>query len=239
VRSPVVAAQSAPGAVILPLPTPLPPAGATPSPSPTTLCALDDPFAISDTAGFATITLRSGTQPGPVTVAACADTVVSGVPSPLTAQEALVTVTSGPVNRVGVTINSKSIDNNDGTLLTTASAVVTDAQGNTVEDGVPVFFEILCAGGACRPGDPSLNIAISSNSTTNGIAPCDVSQFIIQTGIPISPQPGDAITCIKYPISQQGSEVLVRASVAGVASTVAGTALTLPGRIANLAAIPI
>lgn len=250
----VVSAQSAPGAVILPVTTPT--ASQTPAPVPTTLCSPDDPSSVSDTAGFAVIQVRSGTQPGPVTVAACTDTTINGVPSPLIEQQAVVTVTSGPVARIGLTINSASIDNNDGTLLTTVSAVVTDAQGNTVEDGTPVFFEIVlrrvcsggsndgvpcannsaCGGGTCveDPTDPSRNVAISSNVTTNGVPPCDITQFPSQTGLPISPQPGDAITCIKYPALQAGSEVVVRATAAGVVSSLSGP-LTLPGVVNDLA----
>ena len=249
----VVSAQSAPGAVILPVTTPTP--SATPAATPTTLCSPDDPSVVSDTAGFAVIQVRSGTQPGPVTVAACTDTTINGVPSPLIEQQAVVTITSGPVARIGLTINSVFIDNNDGSLLTTASAVVTDAQGNTVEDGTPVFFEILlrrvcsggsndgqpcadnaiCGGGTCVEDDtdPSRNVAISSNTTTNGAPPCDITQFASQTGIPISPQPGDAITCVKYPALQAGSEVLVRATVGGVVSSLSGP-LTLPGVIGDL-----
>jgi len=252
----VVTAQSAPGAAVLPVTSPTP--NGSPTPLPTTRCAPDDPVAVSDTAGFAVVQVRSGTQPGPVTIAACTDTTVDDVPSPLIEQQPLVTVSSGPVSRIGITINSRSVDNNDGTRLTTASAVVTDAQGNTVEDGTPVFFEILtrrvcqgsgndgqpcstsagCAGGTCveDSSDPMRNIAISSNSTTNGLPPCDVSQFPVQTGIPVTAQSGDAITCIKYPAVQQGSEIVVRASAGGVFSNLSGQALTLPGLIGDLTA---
>jgi len=225
----VVAAQSAPGAVILQptLPTPT----GTPSTTPATLCAPDDPFSISDAAGFASIQLRAGTQPGPVTVAACTDTIIHEVPSPITAQQAVLTVTSGAVDRIAVTMNGRFIDNNDGTLLTTASAIVTDAQGNTVEDGTPVYFEILTS----DPNDPSRNVVISSNSTTNGLPPCDVSQFIVQTGFPISAQPGNAITCVKYPGVQQATEIVIRASVAGKTNGANGQRLTLPGTLGDLA----
>jgi hypothetical protein len=248
----VVAAQSAPGAVILPVTTPTPSGSPTPT---TTLCALDDPVSVSDTAGFAVIQVRSGHEPGPVTVTACADTQINGVDSPLTETSVVVTVATGPAAHVGLTINSRFVNNNDGTLLTTLSAVVTDAQGNTVEDGTPVFFEVLsrqvcsggandgqscatdasCSGGSCvnDPSDPSHDVVISTNATTNADPPCDTSQFSNQTGLPITPQSGDAITCIKYPTIQQGSEVVVRASVilGGVTNS---QALTLPGRVGDL-----
>jgi hypothetical protein len=250
----VIALQSSPGAVILPVTQPTP--TGSPTPVPSTLCAPDDPFAVSDAAGFAVIQLRAGTAPGPVTVVACTDTIVKDVPSPLIETQAVVTVSSGPVNHIALTVNSRYVDNNDGSLLTTVSAIVTDAQGNVVEDGTPVFFEVLarrvcagggndgapcanndaCSGGACvdDPSDPSRNVAISSNSITNSVAPCDTSQFIVQTGLPISPQPGDAITCVKYPNTQQGSEVIVRASVSGVTNNINGQAIALPGHVGDL-----
>src|SRR5262249_24668137 len=131
----VVAAQSANGAVILPVTQPTP--SGSPTPVPATMCAADDPVAVSDTAGFSVIQVHSGTQPGPVTIAACADTILDEIPTPLIEQRSLVTVASGPVNHLGLTINNVFVDNNDGTLLTTISAVVTDAQGNAVEDGTP------------------------------------------------------------------------------------------------------
>ncbi len=259
VRYHVVASQSAPGAVILPVTQPTPSGTpSTPPPTPTTLCPVEDPVSVSDTAGFAVIQLRSGAQPGPVTISACTDTTINSVPSPLIERQAVVTVTSGAVSRIGLSINSKFIDNNDGSLLTTLTAIVTDAQGNTVEDGIPVFFEVLlrqvcvggdndgepctsntdCNGGTCVADeeDPSRNVAISSNATTDASPPCDTSQFQAQTGIPISPQPGDAITCIKYPASRQAAEVIVKATVGGVANSLAGQTLTLPGRIGDMEA---
>ena len=252
----VVAAQSAPGAFILPVTTPTP--SGTPTPQPATQCSPDDPSAVSDVAGFALIQVRSGPQPGPVTVAACADTTIYSVASALIEQQALLTVTSGPVARIALTINNRDVDDNDGTLLTTASALVTDAQGNVVEDGTPISFAILlrhvcsggtndgqpcvsnstCTGGSCVEDDtdPSRNVTISSNATTNGLPPCDVSQFPGQTGIPVTSQSGTAITCIKYPSLQAGSEIMVRASVANIASSLNSEALTLPGVVADLEA---
>ena len=51
---------------------------------------------MSDTAGFAVIQVRSGQQPGPVTVEACADTNIDGVAMPLKEKGVVVTVASGP-----------------------------------------------------------------------------------------------------------------------------------------------
>jgi hypothetical protein len=254
VRYHVVAGQSAPGALVLPVTTPTP--SGSPTPVVTTGCAADDPVSISDTAGFALIQLRSGSGPGPVTVAACADTIIDGAPSVIIEQQTVVGVTSGPVSRIALAMNPRAIDNSDGSQLTTLTALVTDAQGNVVEDGTPVFFEIVrskvciggtndgqacsgngtCDGGSCVEDetDPSGNIAITGSSTTNAEPPCDTSQFVPQTGLPVVPQPGDAITCIKYPVDQQATEVWVRASAGGVFNNVAGQSLTLPGRLGDL-----
>ncbi|MFN8625445.1 MAG: Ig-like domain-containing protein [Candidatus Binatia bacterium] len=229
----VVTGQSAPGSVILAVTTPAP--TASPTPVPETLCQPEDPVAVSDVAGFAVIQVHSGPQPGPVTVAACADTTVFGVPSPIREQSTIVTVTSGPVSRLNVAINNVASDNNDGTLLTMVSAIVTDAQGNPVQDGTAVFFEVLPLDAA----DPARNVALVGSAITNGSPACDTTQFQEQTGIPISPQPGDAISCLKYPIYLQGMEIRVRASVAGVVNSVNGQALTLPGFIGDLEATVI
>jgi hypothetical protein len=250
----VVTALSAAGASILPPTSPTP--SGTPQPTPTTGCPEGDPVAASDTAGFSVIQVRSGTEPGSVTVSACVDTTVFGSPGTVVEQEPVVTVASGAVSRLTLAINSRFVDNNDGTLLTTLTAVVNDALGNVVADGTPVFFEILirqvcsggsndglvcttaadCPGGSCTEDltDPSRNVAISSNSTTNALPPCDTSQFTVQTGLPVSSQPGDAITCIKYPTTQQGSEVQVRAQVGNIFNNAAGQGITLPGSVNDL-----
>jgi Bacterial Ig-like domain (group 1) len=225
----VVTAQSAQGAVILPVTTPVP--TGTPAPTPATLCPPDDPVSVSDVAGFAVIQVHSGSQPGPVMVAACVDTTINDVPSPISEQQTLLTVTSGPVSRLNVSANAKFSDNNDGTLLTVLSAIVIDAQGNPVEDGTSVFFEVVPSD---DPTDPARDVALVGNAITDESPPCDTVQFESQTGIPISPQPGDAITCLKYPTRLQGTEIQVRVSVAGVVNNVNGQPLTLPGHIGDL-----
>ncbi|MFI5394749.1 MAG: Ig-like domain-containing protein [Candidatus Binatia bacterium] len=225
----VVTAQSAQGAVILPVTTPVP--TGTPAPTPATLCPPDDPVSVSDVAGFAVIQVHSGSQPGAVMVAACVDTTINDVPSPISEQQTLLTVTSGPVSRLNVGVNAKFSDNNDGTLLTMLSAIVTDAQGNPVEDGTSVFFEVVPTD---DPTDPARDVALVGNAITNASPPCDTAQFEAQTGLPISPQPGDAITCLKYPLRLQGTEIQVRVSVAGVVNNVNGQPLALPGHIGDL-----
>ncbi len=247
----VVASMSAAGAVILP-----PTYSETPVPDPNSQCPPGAPFVISDSAGFAIIQLRSGGFPGPVTVSACSDTVSEGVDRPLIERQSLVTVTAGPVARINLTVNPISVTGNDGNLLTILTANVVDAEGNGVEDGTGVVFEVVrrricsggeedgkrcsngssCPGGACieDPSDPAGQVVITNGAVTNGTPPCDVSLFPPQTGAPVVPQPGAAITCLNYPTGIGGSEIMVRARAAGVVNSPAGQALTLPGEVSDL-----
>ena len=223
----VVAAASASGAAILPVTTPVP--TSSPTPVPTTLCAADDPVSVSDVAGFAVIQVHAGAQPGPITIAACADTTVYGAPAPISEQRTVVTVSSGPASHVGISISAASSSNNDGTLLTVLSASVTDAQGNPVEDGTGVFFRVLTSGA----DDPAQNVVLSGSAVTDAEPPCDTTQYVKQTGVPISPEPGNAIVCVKYPIALQATEIQVRATVGSVDNH-GGQAVTLPGLIGDL-----
>ncbi len=230
VRYHVVTAQSAPGAAILPVTTPVP--EGSPTPTPSTLCPTDDPVSISDVAGFAVIQVHAGPQPGPVTVAACADTTVNGVPAPVIEQQTVVTVSSGPASHIGISISPQSSTNNDGTLLTMLSASITDAQGNPVEDGTAAFFQVVPR----AADDPAQNVIVSGNSLTDAEPPCDTAQYATQTGVPISPQPGNAIVCVKYPVAQQGMEIQVRVTVGTVTNSINGQAVTLPGAVGDLEA---
>jgi hypothetical protein len=223
----VVAAESAAGAAILPVTTPVP--TSSPTPIPTTLCAADDPVSVSDVAGVAVIQVHAGPQPGPVTVAACADTTIDGVPSPISEQQTVVTISSGPASHVGISISQKFSNNNDGTLLTVLSASVTDAQGNPVEDGTGVFFAVLTNG----PDDPAQNVVLSGSAVTDAEPACDTSQYVAQTGLPISLEPGNAIACVKYPMALQATEIQVHATVGSVDNQ-GGQAVTLPGAVSDL-----
>jgi len=223
----VVAAASAAGAAILPVTTPVP--TSSPTPIPTTLCAADDPVSVSDVAGVAVIQVHAGPQPGPITIAACADTTVYGVPAPLSEQQTVVTVSSGPASHIGISISQKFSNNNDGTLLTVLTASVTDAQGNPVEDGTGVFFAMLTNGS----DDPAQNVVLSGSAVTDAEPPCDTSQYVTQTGLPISLELGDAITCVKYPIALQATEIQVHATVGSVDNQ-GGQAVTLPGAVSDL-----
>jgi hypothetical protein len=223
----VVAAESAAGAAILPVTTAVP--TSSPTPVPTTLCAADDPVSVSDVAGFAVIQVHAGPQPGPITIAACADTTVYGVPAPINEKQTVVTVSSGPASHVNISMSLAFSNNNDGTLLTMLSASVTDAQGNPVEDGTGVFFRVLTSGA----DDPAHGVVLSGDAVTDAEPPCDTSQYVTQTGLPISPQPGNAIACVKYPPTLQATEIQVQASVGSI-DNMGGQAVTLPGVVGYL-----
>jgi hypothetical protein len=198
---------------------------------------------ITDRAGNAQIQLRSGTGLGTVSVHAevptlltpdeltmpCSQPRQSGERC-ITTTGAAVTVTAGLPGRVTLSINTPFIVTNNGTLLTTMSAIVTDADGNTVDDGTPVFFSIVPLS---EDDDTSLRVGVNGASTTNDEPPCDVSQYVQQTGVPVQPQPGNAITCVRFPSDQQGTQVQFRAESVGASSV---STVTLPGFVSDLVA---
>lgn len=191
----------------------------------------------TDRAGNAQIQLRSGSGLGTVTVRAeipsdagdeftepCSDPVTEGERC-IISSGLVVTVTAGLPRQVALSINNKFIDNNDGTLLTTMAAVIADDQGNVVEDGTPVSFVVVPFG----EGDTtSGRVVLSGSSSTNEDPPCDVTEFTQQTGSRVIPQPGTAISCVTFPINQQGTELQLRIEAGGESDI---RTVTLPGSI--------
>ncbi|MFN8642980.1 MAG: Ig-like domain-containing protein [Candidatus Binatia bacterium] len=115
---------------------------------------------------------------------------------------------------VDLFVNQRS-DNGDGTFTSVLGAVVTNPAGVTVADGVPVSFSLVT---------PLAGVAVTSPGFTNQMAPCDTGSLTI------IPQPGDALSCIKYTQSQQGKTVQVRARVRTDSGAVIEdvTTITLP-----------
>jgi hypothetical protein len=111
-------------------------------------------------------------------------------------------------------------DNNDGTFVTVLSALVSDANGNPVADGVEVDW---------GPIVPS-NATVFSPSFTNGLPPCDVTPYESNTGLAITAQPGTALTCVIYPRNLANLSGSVTVKVKGTnIQTVA--AIVLPGPV--------
>jgi len=164
--------------------------------------------AVSDRAGFVLASIRAGTKSGTVTVEACADSrnLDGQTTTTVVEVEPILAVAAGPPARVSLAVNSAFVDNNDGTLLTTVAALVKDVHGNTVEDGTPVFFEVLNRS----------DVSIVGAATTNQLPACDGTPFPQQTGVPVTAQPGTAITCMVYPAAQAGTVVRLRAESGGV-----------------------
>jgi hypothetical protein len=125
-------------------------------------------------------------------------------------------------------MNDKFVDNNDGTYLTTLTAIITDARGNLVEDGTPAFFEVLSIS---EDDEASGRVGVRGFASTNDAPPCDVSRFPAQTGERVTPQPGSAITCVTFPIGQQATDLRLRVESLGVDSI---HTATLPGTISDL-----
>jgi hypothetical protein len=196
----------------------------------------------TDDAGSADIQLRSGSRIGSVTVRAEVRTDIDEEFSePCThpddagfrciiARGLVITVSAGAANRVSLAVNSSAIDNVDGTMLTTLTAIVTDNQGNIVENGTPVSFSV----GSLGDDDvASTRLGLSGLAQTNSPPPCDVSEFLAQIGIPVTPQPGNAITCLRYPAVQGGTAFEVTVFAGNVSVT---QVLNLPGVVPNLIA---
>jgi len=197
-------------------------------------------ISITDDAGAADIQLRSGLRIGSLAVRAEVRTEIDdSLSEPCThpddagfrciiARGVIITVSAGAANRVSLALNSGAIDNLDGTLLSTLTAIVTDSQGNIVENGTPVSFSV----GLLSEDDvASTRLGLSGLAQTNGPPPCDVSQFEIQLGLPVSPQPGNAITCIRYPAVQGGTSFEVTVFAGNVSTT---QVLNLPGFVPSI-----
>jgi hypothetical protein len=197
----------------------------------------------SDRAGNAQIQVRSGTGLGTVTVVAeipseLGEEFTQPCSNPKTPGERciisnglVVTVTAGLPGRLSLTVNDAAIDNNDGTDLTTLTAIVTDTQANTVENGIPVSFTVVPFN---DDDEASRNVGIVGFPITNSLPPCDVTQFSQQTGRPVTAQPGNATTCLTFPLNQAGTDLQVQV-VAGSASSL--RTITLPGIVGDLVAV--
>lgn len=164
---------------------------------------------VSDRAGFVLASVRAGALKGTITVEACADSVNAdeSVTAVVSRQE-VVTVAAGPPAFVSVAVNSAFVDNNDGTLTTTVAGLVKDANGNTVEDNTAVSFAVT----------NRQDVSIIGGSTTNNLPPCDIDEFPAQTGIPVTAQPGTAISCMNYPASQIGTVVELLVAAGGISN---------------------
>jgi len=111
------------------------------------------------------------------------------------------TVTGSPTPaamhiQLALFVNQAS-SNGDGTLSSVISALVTDATGAVVGNGIPVQFNLV---------SPPAGVSVTSPGFTGQAAPCTL-------GFPVQAQPGDALSCIKYDQARQGQTVTVAATV--------------------------
>jgi hypothetical protein len=145
-----------------------------------------------------TVTVRGGSQLGDA-VLTVTDALGRSTEAPIAVHGSNAAFIS-----VDLFVNQRS-DNGDGTYTSVLGALVTDGGGVTVDDGVPVSFSLV---------NPVPGVSVTSPGTTNGEAPCDVGSLTV------IPQPGDALSCIKYTQSQQGQSVQVRARVRTASGTI-------------------
>ncbi|MGH3056014.1 MAG: hypothetical protein ACRDL7_13655, partial [Gaiellaceae bacterium] len=121
----------------------------------------------------------------------------------LTAIDALGRIATAEITQQGPPASFISVDlfedrrtdNGDGSFTSVATALVTTDGGATVPDGVPVEFSLV---------NPVAGVSITSPGFTNEAPACQLS------GLAVVPQPGDALACIKYLSSRQGSTITIR-----------------------------
>src|SRR5262249_13543525 len=136
-----------------------------------------------------------------------------------------------PVEVVLSLVTNGAQNNGDGTLTTVVAAVVTDAYGNAVPDGVGVDFSVAT---------PVMGVVVTDGATHTP-PPCDVTNFSPSaTGVPIVDEPGVAHGCVIYPVSQVGTMRTLSAVVAPNAGPpiVASGAFTLPAAGPGATATP-
>jgi hypothetical protein len=108
-------------------------------------------------------------------------------------------------------------DNGDGTASTVLSALVTTSTGAVVGNGIPVEFALT----------PTVaGVSVTSPGLTGQAAPCSLSC------LSIVPQPGDALSCVKFNKALGGTGVTVTATVATSGGTTSDSStITLPNMI--------
>lgn len=150
-----------------------------------------------------TLTILAGTPSGTAKVTGAAGGTTG------TVDVAIITTVTGDAgdpDAIFVDLYANgSGNNNDTTCTTILSALVVDEDGNPVDDGTQVDWE----------APPPPVVVINSPSFTKQAVPagCDTSTFTEATGAEIILQPGDALTCLKYPRSASGQTVEVTATV--------------------------
>lgn len=136
-----------------------------------------------------------------------------------------VTPTNTPTNtplpaahiQIALFVNQAS-DNGDGTLTSVISALVTDATGAAVANGVPIQFSLVVP----TPGEVPAGVSVTSPGLTGQAAPCT-------PGFAVVPQPGDALSCVKFDRARQGETVTVQALVQTPSGALINTqTITLP-----------
>jgi hypothetical protein len=192
--------------------------GQSGNPTPT-VPSLSPLTAVTDASGQATsvLTVPAGTSPQFLVITASAQGTSGTGQVGVTSQS---TQPPGPPARLNAALFKSNGfgDNNDGTFVTVFSALVTDAQGNPVADGVQVNWSNIAP----------TNATVFTPSFTNGLPPCNVDPYESATGLAIVPQPGTALTCVIYPAFLANVPGTVQVSVQDT-SLSRTAAFTFPG----------
>src|SRR5262249_14757271 len=62
----------------------------------------------------------------------------------------------------------------------------------------------------------SVAVSVTSPVFTDQEPPCDTSTYVRDSGLAVTPQPGDALACLKYPRSAGGGTVTITATAGGI-----------------------
>ncbi len=156
--------------------------------------------ATASPSGMSTAT-RTGTATGTATGTRNATATISPTPP------ASPTPTFGAAFLSIDLIADRRGDNNDGSFTTVVAALVSNARGNPVGDGVVDSFTL---------SPPAPGVSNTESGRTNQPPDCDVSTYVADTGRPVNPQPGTALACLRYVRSLEGQRITVTAQVFGV-----------------------
>jgi type VI secretion system secreted protein VgrG len=68
------------------------------------------------------------------------------------------------------------------------------------------------------PAQPG--ITITQTGATNELPNCDISSYLAETNLPVNPQPGSALTCLRYVKAREGERIVVTAQVTAPFGTI-------------------
>lgn len=193
---------------------------ATPASTPTRTASATAASTATRTASGTRTTTPTNSPPPPftptrtATATHSASPTRSNTPTASATAPASFTPTPQPAFVSVELVANRSGDNGDGTLTTLIAALVSDANGHTVGDGIAVAFAL---------SPPVAGVTVTQLGNTGELPACDISAYEVEMGRAIAPQPGTAYTCLRYVRSREGVIVTVSAQLGAGAGAVQGS----------------